>query len=185
MATWRARPKRGHEAGCVWASNAVLTWPPWTSMATQTPTLKRKEDINAELCGVWLNLIRFDVINLNKKQIIFSLNTSTSLDALKIINTQLRLMDWHFTAYISEQFPHDLFVSLSTLLTALGLNWPLAYTDPMNHLLSPPMTDRWPELPPHKVMVTNEGSFNTSESHFKIFHPFIKVMITVCVYWQP
>lgn len=45
MASWRARPRRERVVGCVWASNAAPTWQPWTSMASLTPTLKRKRDI--------------------------------------------------------------------------------------------------------------------------------------------
>lgn len=43
MAMCRARPRRGLVAGCVWGSNDVPTWLPWTSTVIQTPTLKRKE----------------------------------------------------------------------------------------------------------------------------------------------
>lgn len=75
--------------------------------------------------------------------------------------------------------------SPSALIPVFGLNWPLAYTDPMNHLLSPLMSDRWLELTPRKVMVTNEGSFHTSGSHCEIYHSFINIMMTVCVHWQP
>lgn len=45
----RARPRTGLVAGCAWASNAAPTWRPWMSTATQTPTLKRKDDIKAPI----------------------------------------------------------------------------------------------------------------------------------------
>lgn len=70
---------------------------------------------------------------------------------------------------------------LCTLLPLFGLNWPLAHTDLMNQLLSPLMSDRWLRLTPHRVMVTNEGSFHTSGSHCVIYHSLTKIIVTVCV----
>ena len=92
MATWRARPRRGLAAGCVWASNAAPTWQPWMSTATRTPTLKRKEMLT-ERFGV------SDRITCDNKQLEEETNMfcPQSTDTLKKINqTPVRLADLYF-----------------------------------------------------------------------------------------
>lgn len=51
----------------------------------------------------------------------------------------------------------------------------------MNHLLSPLMSDRWLQLTPRTVMVTNGGSFHSSGGHCEIYHSLTGISVTVCV----